>query len=116
MKLREMICASIFVAIGLLPGGEIAPSQKEWFSKYRKQVNAPNPAKMLLNTDAEPELKEGFVSLLNGKNLSNWESKGGNRLLNTRMGWLREPVFRASQALIFARRRLIMRTLFSPAR
>ncbi|MCX8238289.1 MAG: DUF1080 domain-containing protein [Akkermansiaceae bacterium] len=77
MKLREMICASIFVAIGLLPGGEIAPSQKEWFSKYRKQVNAPNPAKMLLNTDAEPELKEGFVSLLNGKNLSNWESKGG---------------------------------------
>lgn len=57
--------------------GEVDPSQKEWFAKYRKQANAPKPGEMLLNTDQEPDLKDGFVSLLNGKNLSDWELKGG---------------------------------------
>jgi hypothetical protein len=32
---------------------------------------------MLLNTDDEPELREGFVSLFNGKDLTGWTPKGG---------------------------------------
>ncbi|MFT6180399.1 MAG: ketosteroid isomerase-like protein [Akkermansiaceae bacterium] len=75
MKLREIVC--VFVGIGSLSAGEVDPSQKGWFAKYQKQANAPDPAAMLLNTDAEPDLAEGFVSLLNGKDLSNWGIWGG---------------------------------------
>lgn len=39
---------------------EIDPSQKQWYAKYVKQRNAPKPADMLLNTDGEPDLKDGF--------------------------------------------------------
>ena len=69
-----MVLVSVF---GQCFAGELDPSQKSWILKYSKQENAPKPGEMLLNTDKEPELEEGFVSLLNGKDLSNWERKGG---------------------------------------
>lgn len=53
------------------------PSQAQWYPKYSKQANAPKPDTMLLNTDSEPELKEGFESLFNGTDLSGWTPKGG---------------------------------------
>lgn len=56
---------------------EIEPSQKDWFKHYIKQENAPDPAKMLMNTDAEPELSAGFTSLFNGTDLSGWIPYGG---------------------------------------
>ncbi|MFT6864371.1 MAG: hypothetical protein ACJAVK_002936 [Akkermansiaceae bacterium] len=79
MKMRNLasVLAVVGIGVGLSSAGEIDPSQKEWFGKYKKQVNAPEPGKMLLNTDAEPGLEDGFVSLLNGRDLSGWESKGG---------------------------------------
>lgn len=43
---------------------------------------------MLLNTDAEPDLTEGFVSLFNGKNLEGWASKGGSCTFEVRDGLL----------------------------
>lgn len=74
----------IFVYAGVLGmfagssfAGEIDPSQAEWLPKYQKQLNAPDPAKQLLNTDEEPDLNEGFVNMLNGKDLSDWELRGG---------------------------------------
>jgi len=56
---------------------EIEPSQKEWYAHYVKQKNAPKPAEMLLNTDVEPELTEGFSPLFNGTNLEDWVPYGG---------------------------------------
>lgn len=76
----------MFVGVGSLSAGEVDPSQKEWFGKYEKQANAPDPAAMLLNTDAEPDIEKGFVSLLNGKDLSDWESKGGKSTFELKDG------------------------------
>ena len=67
-------------------GGELDPAQKEWYSKYRKQENAPKPGKMLLNTEKEPALDAGFVSLLNDKDLSSWDVKGGKSTFEYRDG------------------------------
>jgi len=75
--MRNLVSVLTVVGIGISSAGEIDPSQKEWFGKYKKQVNSPDPGEMLLNTDSEPKLKEGFVSLLNGKDLSNWGIWGG---------------------------------------
>ena len=77
MMLGKFFFVSVLLGFGGLSAGEVDPSQKEWFRKYQKQANAPEPGEMLLNTDAEPDLAVGFVSLLNGKDLSGWESKGG---------------------------------------
>jgi len=57
--------------------GTVDPSQSEWHKKYEKQKNAPDPATMLLNKDMEPELKDGFIDLFNGKDLSGWTPHGG---------------------------------------
>ena len=73
------------VAVSVLPvllGGpsfakEIDPKQGKWHAKYKKQENAPQPDEMLLNTDPEPSVSEGFTPLFNGKDLSGWAPKGG---------------------------------------
>jgi len=57
--------------------GTLEPTQKDWYQKYKTQKNAPKPEAMLLNTNPEPDLKTGFVSLFNGKDLDGWESRGG---------------------------------------
>ena len=56
---------------------EVAPSQAYWYHRYKTQKNIPDPAKMLLNTDAEPKLIEGFTDLFNGTDLTGWKTYGG---------------------------------------
>ncbi len=68
--------------------GELDPQQNAWYDKYKKQENAPKPEDMLLNTDAEPDLKSGFVSLFDGKNLTGWTPKGGACKFEARDGLL----------------------------
>ena len=87
--LRELIFSVLAFALGQCFAGELDPSQKSWFLKYTKQENAPEPSEMLLNTDKEPELEDGFVSLLNGKDLSGWELKGGMSTFEYKDGILR---------------------------
>jgi len=57
---------------------DVSPSQAYWYDRYKAQENVPDPAKMLLNTDAEPELTEGFTDLFNGRDLTGWKPYGGN--------------------------------------
>ena len=57
--------------------GTIDPSQKDWYKRYQKQENTPEPGAMLLNVDKVPELKDGFTPLFNGKDLTGWSPKGG---------------------------------------
>ena len=56
---------------------ELDPQQDSWVEYYSKHDNAPDPSKMLLNTDVEPDLSEGFVDLFNGKDLAGWKARGG---------------------------------------
>ena len=65
---------------------EIDPSQSPWLEKYQKQQNAPKAEDMLLNLDKEPALEEGFTRLFNGKDLSNWEIRGGKHLYEVEGG------------------------------
>lgn len=73
----------VFVVNGIAVAQETAvpqtidPAQRQWYEKYKTQPNAPQPDEMLLNTDAEPELTDGFMPLFNGKDLSGWTPKGG---------------------------------------
>lgn len=69
--------ASGIVTPVLCSGQTVADSQSEWYEKYKVQPNIPEPSEMLLNTDPEPELTEGFVSLFNGTDLTDWEPLGG---------------------------------------
>jgi hypothetical protein len=62
---------------GFTTGQELDPQQQDWIDHYQKQKNAPEPSEMLLNTDDEPELNDGFTELFNGKDLTGWTAKGG---------------------------------------
>lgn len=57
--------------------GTLDPAQEKFVQKYKKQPNPPKPGEMLINTDKEPDLSEGFVDLFNGKDLKGWKPKGG---------------------------------------
>ncbi|WP_217175555.1 3-keto-disaccharide hydrolase [Coraliomargarita akajimensis] len=61
----------------LLFGNQISEDQQVYIKKYEKQKNIIPPAEALINTDQEPDLTEGFVSLYNGKDLEGWTPRGG---------------------------------------
>lgn len=87
----EFILASscvLLLAVSFVAAGELDPQQHDWHAKYKKQENAPNPADMLLNTDPEPNLTEGFTPLFNGKDLNEWTPKGGTCKFEARDGLL----------------------------
>ncbi|TWT82438.1 hypothetical protein CA13_39010 [Planctomycetes bacterium CA13] len=70
----------VFFAVAAAPNvraGEVDPQQSDWYQKYKSQENIPDVDKMLLNTDTEPNLTDGFESLFNGKDLTGWTPKGG---------------------------------------
>ena len=56
---------------------KISESQASWHKKYIKQANIIPLDKMLINTEKEPDLTDGFVELYNKKDLSGWTPKGG---------------------------------------
>ena len=71
---------------GVVSGQELDPNQNEWVPHYSKQKNAPKPGEMLLNTDDEPNLTDGFVSLFNGKDINDWEARGGTSTFEVKDG------------------------------
>lgn len=58
-------------------GNSISQDQQQYIKKYSKQTLKVEPANALINTSAEPQLRTGFVSLYNGKNLNGWTPRGG---------------------------------------
>jgi hypothetical protein len=91
MKRLEILTLALLGLIaggGIAGGGELDPQQDRWHAKYKKQPNAPQPGEMLLNTDAEPDLTDGFTPLFNGKDLSGWTAKGGTCKFDVRDGLL----------------------------
>ncbi len=73
-----LICSLLALSSCIAFAGKLDKSQQKWYEKYKVQENAPDPADMLLNTDPEPDLTEGFVPLFNGINLTNWRVIEGN--------------------------------------
>ena len=55
----------------------VEPDQARWYAHYKKQPNILKPSDQLLNEDSEPGIKDGFVDLFNGKDLTGWTPKGG---------------------------------------
>jgi hypothetical protein len=76
MLAAVMLLSAIALSNGLV-AQQLDPSQQQWVPHYSKQKNAPAPDQMLLNTDPEPDLKEGFQSLFNGTDLTGWHPRGG---------------------------------------
>lgn len=80
--MKPFLTALVFtLSIGSLFGvdpNKISVSQKEWIEVYQKQQNIPDPGRMQINTENEPNLKRGFTSLYNGKNLDGWAPYGGH--------------------------------------
>ncbi len=68
--------------------GTLDPSQGHWYERYKTQENVPKPGEMLLNTDKEPELNEGFMALFNGKDLTGWSPKGGKAKFEVKDGMI----------------------------
>ncbi|MEM9250993.1 MAG: DUF1080 domain-containing protein [Planctomycetota bacterium] len=75
VALPLLIC--LFYGTSLLAEHQVAPTQQKWIEVYAKQRNLPEPGDMLLNTDAEPDLTEGFVELYDGESLDGWVAYGG---------------------------------------
>lgn len=75
-----MVLTTVTVAFA----NTISESQQKWIAKYTKQDNCPEPGDMLINTDPEPGLKEGFVELYNKKNLDGWTIKQGQMKFEAR--------------------------------
>lgn len=90
--IRSAFSMSILIlftcASNLALAGELDPQQREWHARYRKQENAPKPEEMLLYTDPEPPLTDGFTSLFNGRDLTGWTPKGGTSTFEAKDGVL----------------------------
>ncbi|MBI1375303.1 MAG: DUF1080 domain-containing protein [Phycisphaera sp.] len=89
---RLRLCIAVLVlsvcSSSLIMAGEYDPEQAAWIKKYEKQENVPKPQDMLLNTDPEPDLKDGFTDLFNGKDLTGWTPKGGTSKFEVRDGMI----------------------------
>ena len=90
--LTHSIIVGMTVCVVILAGAamasEVDPAQGKWHKKYKGQENAPKPEEMLLNTDSEPKLSNGFTPLFNGKDLSGWTPKGGTCRFEAKRGLL----------------------------
>ncbi|TWU28640.1 sulfatase-like hydrolase/transferase [Bythopirellula polymerisocia] len=87
-SISSLTLAVFFCSHLLALAGELDPQQHKWHAHYKSQENIPRPEEMLLNTDPEPDLTDGFTSLFNGKDLKGWTSKGGTCTFEVRDGLL----------------------------
>jgi hypothetical protein len=78
MKKITLLSSVCLVLLSLAEGNQISESQQSYIARYEKQILKVAPGDALINTDAEPELSDGFVSLYNGKDLEGWTPRGGH--------------------------------------
>ncbi|CAA6696530.1 MULTISPECIES: DUF1080 domain-containing protein [unclassified Lentimonas] len=77
MKYTALLTAFI-ATTSLAFGNQVSEDQQQFVKKYENQKSIIAPENALINTEAEPELTEGFVNIYNGKNLDGWTPRGGN--------------------------------------
>ena len=76
MKYMLILLAAL-TGLSLANANRVAESQLQYIEKYKIQTQNVAPEDALLNTDPEPCLKEGFVSLYDGRSLDGWTPRGG---------------------------------------
>ena len=81
LTLSAILLVPVFVS-----AGTVTPAQEKFVKHYAKQKNIPQAEDMLVNTDPEPKLGRGFVSLFNGRDLNGWSAKGGECLFEAQDG------------------------------
>ena len=75
---------------------KLDPSQAHYVKKYKGQPNPPKPEEMLINTEKEPDLKDGFTALLNGNDLEGWTPLAGNCTFEIKDGVVTGTVVKGS--------------------
>jgi hypothetical protein len=78
MKKLFFTLAATTLLTAAVQANTLSKSQQKHYERYQKQKVIPKPEEMLINTDPEPVLTEGFTLLFNGKDLSGWTPKGGH--------------------------------------
>lgn len=63
---------------------KVAADQQKLLKGAAGSAIYPKPENMLVNTDPEPDLDSGFVSLYNGKNLDGWVQRGAENKYETK--------------------------------
>ena len=74
---RAILFAGCLLPLSLAHANQVAQSQQRYLSVYKQQTQKVAPQSALINTEAEPDLSEGFTSLYNGNNLDGWTPRGG---------------------------------------
>lgn len=115
-SLLAPLIAALILVLGIIPAGDawsqttqkkkkkndvparLGKGQKQWYSSYKKQPNVPKIDDQLVNTDAEPELKQGFVDLFNGKDLTGWTPYGGTSNFTVENGQIVGTCVKGSQS------------------
>ena len=64
---------------------QVSEAQQAFIKKYEDQKLIIAPEQARLNSEPEPDLSEGFLSLYNGKDLSNWTARGGYCIFEARI-------------------------------
>ncbi|MBK1876712.1 3-keto-disaccharide hydrolase [Pelagicoccus mobilis] len=75
---KTALLTTLVSILSIASAGQISEQQQKYIAKYEKQTLKVAPEDALINTDKEPSLKKGFVSLYNGKNLDGWTPLGGH--------------------------------------
>lgn len=75
---RLILIATLVSTFSITHAGQVSEQQQKYIAKYEKQTLKVAPEDALINTEREPKLKKGFVSLYNGKNLDGWTPLGGH--------------------------------------
>jgi hypothetical protein len=77
--MKNLLISLVTAALLVTPSmaNTISENQQQYIKKYAKQKTIPAPEAMLINTDPEPGLTDGFSPLFNGKNLAGWSPKAG---------------------------------------
>lgn len=83
-----IIAVALLSALCCSQANQVSESQQQYIKKYEKQKTVPQPEEMLLNTDTEPALDEGFTALFNGKDLTGWTPKGGTHTFEAKDGMI----------------------------
>ncbi|MDP4880043.1 MAG: DUF1080 domain-containing protein, partial [Opitutales bacterium] len=75
--LKRIIVGLFLVVTASAQINQVSEDQTYFIQKYEHQKCILSPEDMLINTDPEPAVDDGFTDLYNGNNLDGWTARGG---------------------------------------
>ena len=74
---KAALLLGVISSTSLCLSNQVSVEQQPFIKKYENNKCIITPQKARINSETEPDLNEGFVSLYNGKDLNNWITRGG---------------------------------------